>query len=49
MYSILNGRELPDDLDDQSVDQLGGLETQPGPIDQDNLSIVIPKRCRKSR
>ncbi len=40
MYSILKGRDLPEDLEEESVDQLGKLFKQPEPIEY-NPSIPI--------
>jgi type I restriction enzyme R subunit len=40
MYSMLKGRELPADLEDESVDQLGKLFKEPEPIEY-NPSIPI--------
>ncbi len=40
MYSMLKGRELPADLEEESVDQLGKLFKQPEPIEY-NPSIPI--------
>ncbi|MBI3432959.1 MAG: DEAD/DEAH box helicase family protein [Hydrogenophilales bacterium] len=40
MYSMLKGRDLPADLEDESVDQLGKLFKQPEPIEY-NPSIPI--------
>lgn len=40
MYSMLKGRELPADLEDESVDQLGKLFKQPEPVEY-NPSIPI--------
>jgi type I restriction enzyme, R subunit len=54
MYSMLKGRELPEDLEEESVDKLGGLFKQPEPIDYnpgipiESFDIIVTDECHRS-
>ena len=54
MYSMLKGRELPEDLEDESIDQLGGLFKQPEPIEYnpaipiESFDIIVTDECHRS-
>ena len=54
MYSILKGRELPEDLEEESLDQVGRLFKKPEPIEYnpkvpiESFDIVITDECHRS-
>ena len=54
MYSILKGRELPEDLEEESLDQLGRLFKKPDPIEYnpkvpiEGFDIIITDECHRS-
>ncbi|HET8759972.1 MAG TPA: type I restriction-modification enzyme R subunit C-terminal domain-containing protein [Nitrospiria bacterium] len=54
MYSMLKGRDLPDDLDEQSLDSLGPLFRQPEPIEYnpkipiETFDIIVTDECHRS-
>ncbi len=54
MYSMLKGRELPEDLDEQSLDSLGPLFKQPEPIEYnpkipiETFDIIVTDECHRS-
>ena len=54
MYSMLKGRELPADLEDESVDQLGKLFKQPEPIEYnpaipiETFDIIVTDEAHRS-
>ncbi|MGA8146171.1 MAG: type I restriction-modification enzyme R subunit C-terminal domain-containing protein [Gallionellaceae bacterium] len=54
MYSMLKGRDLPEDLEEESVDQLSGLFNQPEPIEYnpsipiESFDIIITDECHRS-
>ncbi|MBK9130133.1 MAG: DEAD/DEAH box helicase family protein [Gammaproteobacteria bacterium] len=54
MYSMLKGRELPEDLEEESVGQLGGLFKQPEPIEYnpnipiETFDIIVTDECHRS-
>ena len=54
MYSMLKGKDLPEELDDESVDQLGGLFKQPEPIEYnpaipiESFDIIVTDECHRS-
>ncbi|MBI5618588.1 MAG: DEAD/DEAH box helicase family protein [Gammaproteobacteria bacterium] len=54
MYSMLKGRELPEDLDEESVDRLGGLFKQPDPIEYnpaipiETFDLIVTDECHRS-
>ncbi len=54
MYSILKGRELPEDLEEESLDQLGRLFKKPDPIEYnpkvpiESFDIIITDECHRS-
>ncbi len=54
MYSMLKGKELPEELDEESVDQLGGLFKQPEPIEYnpaipiESFDIIVTDECHRS-
>ncbi len=54
LYSMLKGRELPADLDEQSVDSLGALLRQPEPIEYNPaipieiFDIIVTDECHRS-
>jgi type I site-specific restriction endonuclease len=54
MYSMLKGRELPEDLDEQSLDSLGPFFKQPEPIEYnpkipiETFDIIVTDECHRS-
>lgn len=54
MYSILKGRELPEDLEEESLDQVARLFKKPDPIEYnprvpiESFDIVITDECHRS-
>ncbi|MEW5771094.1 MAG: DEAD/DEAH box helicase family protein [Pseudomonadota bacterium] len=54
MYSMLKGKDLPEELDEESVDQLGGLFKQPEPIEYnpaipiESFDIIVTDECHRS-
>ncbi len=54
MYSMLKGKELPEDLDEESVDQLSGLFKQPDPIEYnpaipiETFDLIVTDECHRS-
>ncbi|MEW5942758.1 MAG: type I restriction-modification enzyme R subunit C-terminal domain-containing protein [Pseudomonadota bacterium] len=54
MYSMLKGKELPEELEEESVDQLGGLFKQPEPIEYnpnipiETFDIIVTDECHRS-
>ncbi|RCX32809.1 type I restriction-modification enzyme R subunit C-terminal domain-containing protein [Thioalbus denitrificans] len=54
MYSMLKGKELPDELEEESVDQLGGLFKQPEPIEYnpaipiESFDVIVTDECHRS-
>jgi len=54
MYSMLKGRDLPEDLDEQSLDSLGPLFKQPEPIEYnpkipiETFDIIVTDECHRS-
>jgi type I restriction enzyme R subunit len=54
MYSMLKGRDLPEDLDEQSLDSLGPLLKQPEPIEYnpkipiETFDIIVTDECHRS-
>ena len=54
MYSILKGKDLPEDLEEESVDQIGGLFKQPEPIEYnpaipiETFDIIVTDECHRS-
>ncbi|OBS08180.1 type I restriction endonuclease subunit R [Acidihalobacter prosperus] len=54
MYAMLKGRELPEELDEESADQLGGLFKQPEPIEYnpnipiEQFDIIVTDECHRS-
>jgi type I restriction enzyme R subunit len=54
MYSMLKGKELPEDLEEESVDKLGGLFKQPEPIEYnpsipiESFDIIVTDECHRS-
>lgn len=54
MYSMLKGKELPDELEEESVDQLGGLFKQPEPIEYNPaipiecFDVIVTDECHRS-
>lgn len=54
MYAMLKGRELPEELEEESVDQLGGLFRQPEPIEYnpaipiETFDIIVTDECHRS-
>ena len=54
MYSILKGKELQEDLEEESLDKLGGLFKQPEPIDYnpsipiETFDIIVTDECHRS-
>ncbi|MEW6611489.1 MAG: type I restriction-modification enzyme R subunit C-terminal domain-containing protein [Pseudomonadota bacterium] len=54
MYSMLKGRDLPEELEEESVDQLGGLFKQPEPIEYnpaipiETFDIIVTDECHRS-
>ena len=54
MYSMLKGKELPEDLEEESLDQVGRLFQQPEPIEYnpgipiESFDIIITDECHRS-
>ena len=54
MYSMLKGRELPEDLEEESLDQVGRLFKHPEPIEYnpkipiESFDIIITDECHRS-
>lgn len=54
MYSMLKGKDLPEELEEESVDQLGGLFKQPEPIEYnpaipiESFDIIVTDECHRS-
>ncbi|MEW5756107.1 MAG: type I restriction-modification enzyme R subunit C-terminal domain-containing protein [Pseudomonadota bacterium] len=54
MYSMLKGNPLPEDLEEESVDKLGGLFKQPEPIEYnpsipiESFDIIVTDECHRS-
>ena len=54
MYSMLKGRELPEDLEEESVDTLGGLFKKPDPLEYnpaipiESFDIIVTDECHRS-
>ena len=54
MYSMLKGRELPEDLEDVPMDQVGSLFKKPDPIDYnpaipiESFDIIVTDECHRS-
>ncbi len=54
MYSMLKGKELPEDLEEESVDKLGGLFKQPEPLEYnpnipiESFDIIVTDECHRS-
>ncbi|HKT31010.1 MAG TPA: type I restriction-modification enzyme R subunit C-terminal domain-containing protein [Gammaproteobacteria bacterium] len=54
MYSILKGQELPEDLEEESLDQMGRLFKRPDPIEYnpqvpiESFDIIITDECHRS-
>lgn len=54
MYSILKGKDLPDDMDDQSLEGLGSLFKQAEPIEYnpnvpiEAFDIIVTDECHRS-
>ncbi len=54
LYSMLRGRDLPEDLDDVPIDQLGNLFKKPDPIEYnpkigiETFDVVITDECHRS-
>ncbi|WP_079417945.1 type I restriction-modification enzyme R subunit C-terminal domain-containing protein [Thiomonas intermedia] len=54
VYAMLRGRELPEDLEEESLDQVGGLFKQPDPIDYnpafpiETFDIIVTDECHRS-
>ncbi len=54
LYSMLKGRELAEDLEEESVDRLGGLFKQPAPIEYnpaipiETFDIIVTDECHRS-
>jgi type I restriction enzyme R subunit len=54
LYSVLKGRELPEDLEEESVDKLGGLFKKPDPIEYnpnipiETFDIIVTDECHRS-
>ncbi|MCB1864643.1 MAG: DEAD/DEAH box helicase family protein [Chromatiales bacterium] len=54
MFSMLKGKDLPEELDEESVDQLGGLFKQPEPIEYnpsipiESFDIIVTDECHRS-
>lgn len=54
MYSILKGQELPEDLEEESLDQVGRLFKKPDPIEYnpkvpiESFDIIITDECHRS-
>ncbi len=54
MYSMLKGQDLPDDLEEESLDQVGKLFKRPEPIEYnpkipiETFDIIITDECHRS-
>ncbi len=54
MYSMLKGKELPEDLEEESLDQVGKLFKQPEPIEYnpaipiETFDIIVTDECHRS-
>ncbi|HQU17334.1 MAG TPA: DEAD/DEAH box helicase family protein, partial [Gammaproteobacteria bacterium] len=54
MYSMLKGKELPEDLEEESLDQVGKLFKQPEPIEYnpnipiESFDIIVTDECHRS-
>lgn len=54
MYSMLKGRDLPDDLEEASLDQVGALFKKPEPIEYnthipiETFDVIITDECHRS-
>lgn len=54
LYAMLRGKELPEDLEDVSVDQIGGLFQRPEPIEYnpaipiETFDIIVTDECHRS-
>lgn len=54
LYSMLRGRELPEDLEDEPLDQLGSLFKQPEPLEYnpafpiETYDIIVTDECHRS-
>lgn len=54
MYSMLKGKDLPEDLEEESVDKLSGLFKQPEPLDYnpaipiESFDIIVTDECHRS-
>ena len=54
MYSMLKGKDLPEDLEEESVDKLSGLFKQPEPIDYnpsipiESFDFIVTDECHRS-
>jgi len=54
LYSMLKGKDLPEDLEEESVDRLGGLFKQPEPIEYnpqipiETFDIIVTDECHRS-
>ncbi|MDE3142329.1 MAG: DEAD/DEAH box helicase family protein, partial [Pseudomonadota bacterium] len=54
MFSMLKGRDLPDELDEESADRLGTLFKQPEPVEYnpaipiETFDIIVTDECHRS-
>jgi type I restriction enzyme R subunit len=54
MYSMLKGKDLPEDLEEETVDKLGGLFKEPEPIEYNpsipikTFDIIVTDECHRS-
>ena len=54
VYAMLKGRELPEDLEEASLDQVGGLFKRPDPIDYnpaipiETFDLIVTDECHRS-
>jgi type I restriction enzyme, R subunit len=54
LYSMLKGKELPEDLEEESLDQVGNLFRQPEPIEYnpaipiESFDIIVTDECHRS-
>lgn len=54
LYSMLKGRELPEDLEEESADQLGRLFKKPEPIEYnpkfpiETFDVIVTDECHRS-
>ena len=54
LYAMLRGKELPEDLEDVSLDQFGGLFKRPEPIEYnpaipiETFDIIVTDECHRS-